>query len=84
MKAEEIKILNIDNVPYVVDMMSDKVKNLVSTFNSWAQKEVDTNEHLIMIQCAKQELSRQIVASVREEVEAQKAEKQQEDTPPTA
>lgn len=73
MKAEEIKVLNIDDVPYVVDMMSQKVKNLVAVFNEWSQKEVEANDRLVMIQCAKQELSRQVVNAVREELEERKA-----------
>lgn len=68
MKVDEIRVLNIDDQAYAVDMMSDKVKRLVAIFNEWAQQEVDANDRLAQIQCAKQELSRQIVAAVREEV----------------
>lgn len=73
MKAEEIKILNIDGQPHVVEMMSDKIKRLVAMFNEWSQHEVDANDKLVQIQCAKQELSRQIINAVREEVAAAKA-----------
>lgn len=67
MKVEEVKVLNVDGQTYAVDAMSDKIRRLVSIFNEWSQEESDANNRLAQIQCAKQELSRQIVTAVREE-----------------
>jgi len=71
-KAEDVKVLNIDGVPYAVDAMSDNVKRLVSFFNDWNQKELDLTSDLLMVQSAKSHLSQQIIFQVRNE--KQKAE----------
>lgn len=73
-KVEDIKVLNIDNVPYAVDQMSDQVKQLVEIYNDWNRTEADARNHLMMVTAAKNDLSRQIIQQVRtEKEEAEKA-----------
>ena len=69
-KVEDIKVLNIDEVPYAVDAMSDEVKAMVEVFNSWNQREADVREELSMVMAAKNDLSRRIILQVRQEKEA--------------
>ena len=78
-KVDEIKVLTIDNVPYAVDTMSDEVKQLVAVFNEWNQKEVDAENEYKLIKYAKNELSRQIIATIRSE----KQSAEENDTPTT-
>jgi hypothetical protein len=66
-QVEDIRILNIDEKPYVVDEMSDEVKNLVSVYNNWNRKEASIRDELLLVHSAKQELSRQIILQVRKE-----------------
>lgn len=72
-KVEDIKVLNIDGVPYAVDGMSDDVKNMVAIFNEWAQDEADARNRLTQIAAAKNDLSRQIILQVRKEKEEEEA-----------
>jgi hypothetical protein len=72
-KVEDIKVLNIDGVPYAVDGMSDDVKRMVDLFNEWSQKEVDVRSELAMVQAAKNDLSRNIILQVRKEKEEAEA-----------
>lgn len=75
-KHQDIKVLNIDGVPYAVDGMSDQVKGLVEIYNEWAQREGDLKSDILMVQSAMNNLSQQIVESVRREKE--KAEEAEE------
>lgn len=70
-QVEDIKVLNIDGVPYDVEMMSDEVKNMVAVFNDWNRKEVEVRSELMMVQSAKNDLSRNIILQVRKEKEEQ-------------
>jgi len=73
-KVQEIKIINVDNVEYAVDAMSDTCKQLVAIFNEWNQKESDAKGELALVQAAKETLSRQIINQIRnEQAEAQAA-----------
>ena len=72
-KVEDVKVLNIDDVPYAVDGMSEQVQSMVDVFNEWNQKEADARDNLIMIQAAKNDLSRSIVSTVRKEKEEAEA-----------
>lgn len=67
--VEPIKVLNIDEQAYAVEGMSDDIKALVNIFNEWNQKEADAADALAMIRAAKNDLSRQIIMSVRAEQE---------------
>lgn len=68
-KVDDIKVLNIDDVAYAVDEMSDEVKKLVDVYNEWNQRAVDVQSELLMVQSAKNDLSRQIIMQVRKEKE---------------
>jgi len=79
-KAEDIKVLNIDEVPYAVDSMSETVQQMVAVFNEWNQKEADAQDAFMLVRAAKNDLSRQIINQVRtEKEEAEKEEAEKED-----
>lgn len=77
MQVEEIKIVNVDEVPYNVDDMSDTVKQLVAFYNEWRQKEADIKSDLLLAQAGMRDISREIILTIRGEVE--KAEASDED-----
>lgn len=73
-EVQDIQVINIDNVPYAVDAMSDTAKRLVAVYNEWNQREADIRNDLMMVQAAKETLSRQIIEQVRtEKAEAEAA-----------
>lgn len=83
-QVEDIKVLNIDNVPYAVDGMSDEVKAMVDVFNGWSRKEAEALDELTLVRAAKNDLSRQIILQVRkekEEAEAAEAGEEVTDAP---
>jgi len=72
-KVNDIKILNVDNVEYAVDDLSDACKHLVATYNEWNQKEADARDNLFILQSAKENLSRQIINQIRAELAQENA-----------
>lgn len=70
-KVIDITVLNIDETPYAVESLSAEVQSLVEVYNEWNRKEVDVRDELTRFQAAKETLSRQIVAKVREGIEAE-------------
>ena len=80
-QVQEIQVINIDNVPYAVDAMSETSQRLVTVFNEWNQKEADARDGFMMVQAAKETLSRQIIEQVRKEkAEAEEANDNEEAT----
>jgi len=75
LKADEIKVLTIDGVPYAVDSMSDVVREMVAIFNHWSQREMEARDDVKVIVAAKQDLSRQIIMQIRQEHAAAAKEK---------
>ena len=78
MSDNDITTLNIDEVSYEVADLSDEVQALVQVYNNWNVREEgirerfqDVQAELTIIGAAKQTLSAQIVAKVREETAAQ-------------
>lgn len=80
MKVEAITIINVDDVPYAVNDMSDEVKRLVEFYNEWRQKESDVKSELLLVQSGQRDLSREIIASIRRESEANAAAIKAEET----
>jgi len=72
--VNDITVLNIDETPYAVESLSEEAQSLVEVYNAWNQKETDARGELAILQAAKQTLSAQIVAKVREETAAAVAE----------
>lgn len=72
-KVEEVKVLNIDGIPYAVDTMSDQVTALVAVYNEWNQDEADARTRFMQLTAAKNDLSRQIIQQVRTEAEEAEA-----------
>lgn len=81
-KVEDVRVLNIDGVPRAVDSMSDVVKKMVAIFNEWAQREADARDELMLVQAAKQDLSRQIITQIRQEQEAAQQQATKADSQP--
>lgn len=81
MKVEDITVLNIDGVPYAVDGMSDSVKLMVGIFNDWNRREAEARDELMLVQSAKNDLSRQIIMQVRKEKEEAEASAAATETP---
>lgn len=80
MSDTDITTLNIDEVSYEVADLSEEVQQLVQIYNNWNRREVGIQERLQDVQAeltilgaAKQTLSAQIVAKVREEAAVQEA-----------
>lgn len=72
--VEPVKVLNIDDVPYAVDAMSNEVQEMVEVFNGWNQDEANILDDLAKIRAAKNDLSRRIILQVRKEKEDAEAE----------
>ena len=66
-KVEDVKVLNIDDVPYAVDAMSDEVRAMVDTFNDWNRREATIVDDLALVRAAKNNLSMSIIQQVRNE-----------------
>lgn len=80
-KVDDVKILNIDEVPYEVEKMSKEVQSMVSVFNGWNQRDAEVADELTMVRAAKNDLSRNIILQVRKELqEAAESEKATEAT----
>lgn len=73
-QVEKIKVLNIDGNAKAVDDMSDQVKQLVEVYDEWNQEEADLRNKLMMVQSAKNDLSRQIISKVREDEAEQESD----------
>ena len=77
MSDNDITTLNIDEVAYEVADLSEEAQALVQVYNNWNRREEGIRERLHDVQAeltilgaAKQTLSAQIVAKVREEAAA--------------
>ncbi len=66
-KVEDIKVLNIDEVPMAVDSMSTEVKQLVEVYNEWNQDLANAQKDFAQKRAAVQSLSNQIITQVRQE-----------------
>ena len=73
-KVDELKIINVDDVPYAVDSLSEQVQGQVALFNEWHQREADAKSDLMLVSAAKETLSRQIITTLRAELEEAKGE----------
>lgn len=69
----DITVLNIDEVAYEVASLSEEAQGLVDVYNRWTTKEDAARGELAILVAAKQTLSAQIVAKVREEAAAMAA-----------
>ena len=65
LKAEEIKILNVDGTPHVVADLPDNVQRMVEIYNHWRQEEMDAKLELMRTESAMRHLSNEIIQSVR-------------------
>ncbi len=72
-KVTDITVLNIDETPYAVEALTEEVKALVDVYNDWNRKEADVRDELTRFQAAKETLSRQIIAKVREHIAEEEA-----------
>ncbi|MGI0075827.1 MAG: hypothetical protein ACREAU_00280 [Nitrosopumilaceae archaeon] len=73
MTPEEIKIINVDNMPYVVEALPPQIRSLVVLYNEWNVETVNTRNELIKLDIAMKGMAQSIVMAIR--AEKQKAEK---------
>ena len=69
-KVEPLKILSIDNVPHLVEQMSDNVRELVSIANDWREREAEARSELQLVQAGLRDIFRQITATIQQERDA--------------
>ena len=60
-KVVDITVLNIDDIPYEVENLSEEVQGLVEIYNEWNRKEADVRDELTRFQAAKETLSIPVV-----------------------
>lgn len=82
-QIQEIKVLNIDDVEYNVEDMSDEVKSLVVVYNEWNQDAAEAHKTFAQLQAAVRGLSQQIIEQVRADI-APKTDAEVEGTDPVA
>ena len=73
-KIEPITIINVDEVPHAVSDMSENVKRLVSIYNDWRNDEDGAKSELLKNQAAMRDLSREIVMTMKQEMETKAQE----------
>lgn len=69
LKAEETKILTIDDRALAVETLPEKAKQLIKFYDDWKQREVEARSALLMAQTAMQAMANQIVLAVKEDEE---------------
>lgn len=69
MNVDEIKIINVDNVPYVVEALPPQIKNLVSLYNEWNIENVHLRNELIKLDIAMKGMAQSIILAIRAEKE---------------
>jgi len=67
--VEPISVINVDDTPIAVEGCSDTVKQLVSVYNEWRQKEANDKDTLMLTQAGLRDVTREIVVTVRKEQE---------------
>lgn len=70
---EDVKVINVDDVPYAVDACSEAVQNLVGYYNEWRAEEFDLKKRTLMVEAALRDLSREIITMIRKEKEEAEA-----------
>lgn len=75
MKVQEIKILNIENVPHVVEEMSKDIQNMVAQYNEWRQHLEDHRSEMAKAELALEALSNRIMVAIKQEKEAAETKK---------
>lgn len=73
-EVQKVKVLTFGDKTYQVDEMSDAVKSLVHYYNKANQDAADLHENLVIMNAARESLSREISNQVARE-EAASAEK---------
>lgn len=79
LKAEEIKVLNVDGEQYLVEAQPPLIKEKVAIYNKWAQEEIDLKVDLLRVQFAKTQIGQEIVQLIQKE----KADADAAATPPS-
>jgi hypothetical protein len=72
-KVQEIKVINVDDVPYVVEALSSEIQSQVSQYNEWRQEHENARLEVVKIEFALQVLGQQILNSIRAEKEKAEA-----------
>jgi len=72
--VNNIETINIDEVTYKVEDLSEEARALVDIYNDWNKKEAEVRDELTRFQAAKQTLSTQIIAKIRADNAPEEAE----------
>lgn len=72
MKHEDIKVINVDNIPFVVDDLPSDIKSLVELFNDWRKVGTEHRSKHMMAEAALRDLQREIVTAIRNATEDKK------------
>lgn len=68
-QVEPLKVITVDEKPYVVDELPDNVKELVDVYNTFRQSFADERIEMIKLEYAMSEMTRRIVTAIRESEE---------------
>ena len=63
--AEEIKVLNVDGTPHVVNDLPENIQRMVEIYNKWRQDEIDAKLEVMKIEGGMRNLSGEIIQTVR-------------------
>ena len=66
LEAEDIKVLNVDGTPHVVNDLPEGVQRMVEIYNNWRQEEIDAKMEVMKVEGAMRNLSGEIIQAVRE------------------
>lgn len=83
-KVEPLKVINIDDVPYAVDDLSQDVQDRVEIYNSWRQEHADQRMELLKTENAMNNISREIISLIRAERAKEEAEAKGKEAAPEA
>lgn len=66
-KITPTSTIALDDVTFEVDRMSDNVKQMVSLFDDWRQREADLTSDLLMVRAALKDLQNTLFTTITEE-----------------
>jgi len=72
-EVEDIKVINVDGIPYAADDLPADVKKLVVFYNQWRKDEMAAKSELIKVQSAMRDISREIIVNIRDNIKKEEA-----------
>lgn len=68
-KLQEIKVINVDEIPYAVDQLSAEIQASVELYNTWRQETEDMRVQFVKGEMALKTLGQDILTLIRTEQE---------------